>query len=214
MPANPWELRTDVRPLDAAAQAWREVAEVMARRGDEIVEVARRTTEGWQAAAADSYEQHRRQVLMHLDVFTTLAGQVAASLQAIGAVVTAAQEELDQSWATVAMVPHEAVGESRHLVFHPAEERHRGAVARAQREAEDVRGRLRTALDLEGERLRAARSELVVVRHELTTLSGGRSVAGARAGADDAGVPPLGWCTRETCPAGGRRRCAFGGRCS
>ena len=165
MPANPWELRTDVRPLDAAAQAWREVAEVMARRGDELVEVARRTTEGWQAAAADGYEQHRRQVLARLDLFTTL--------EAIGAVVTAAQKELDQSWATVAMVPHEAVGESRHLVFHPSEDDHRGAVARAQREAEEVRGRLRTALDLEGERLRAARSELVVVRQELTTLSGG-----------------------------------------
>ncbi|WP_157558850.1 hypothetical protein [Nocardioides sp. Soil774] len=174
MPANPWELRTDVRPLDTAAQAWREVAEVMTRRGDEIVEVARRTTEGWQAAAADSYEQHRRQVLAHLDLFTTLAAQVASSLQAIGAVVTAAQKELDQSWATVAMVPHEAVGESRHLVFHPAEDQHRGAVARAQQEAEEVRGRLRTALDLEGERLRATRTELDGVRQQLLVLSGGR----------------------------------------
>jgi hypothetical protein len=135
VPANPWELRADVRPLDTAAQAWRDVAQVMTRRGDEIVEAARRATEGWDAATAEGYEQHRRRVLAHLDAFTTLAGDLAGSLQAISAVLTAAQKELDRSWLQVATVPHESVGESRHLVFHPADEQHHGTVARCRREA-------------------------------------------------------------------------------
>ena len=42
MPANPWELRADVRPLEVAAARWVEVGALMARRGDEIVDAALR----------------------------------------------------------------------------------------------------------------------------------------------------------------------------
>ena len=79
MPANPWELRADVRPLEAAAQRWTEVSALVSRRGDELVDAARRATEGWDAASAESYEQHRKQVLAHLDRFTSLADRIAGS---------------------------------------------------------------------------------------------------------------------------------------
>ena len=173
MPANPWELRADVLPLEAAAQRWNEIGGIMARRGDELVDAARRATEGWDAAAAESYEQHRRQVLANLDRFTTLAGQIADSLRAVSAILTASQKELDRAWTTVAMVPHETVGESRHLVFKPSEDDDRGKVARGQAETEEIRRRLTLSLDQESVRLRSARAELASVRTELTTLAGG-----------------------------------------
>lgn len=173
MPANPWELRADVRPLDAAATRWTEVGALMSRRGDEIVEAARRATEGWDAAAAESYEQHRRQVLVNLDRFTTLATQIAGSLRAISAILTSSQKELDHAWTKVALVPHEVVGESRHLVFKPEDDEGRGKVATGQAETEEIRRRLALSLDQESARLRTSRAEFVMVRTELTALTGG-----------------------------------------
>lgn len=174
VPANPWELRADVRPLEAAAGRWSELGALMARRGDDLVEAARRATEGWDAAAAESFAEHRREVLANLDRFTSLAAQISASLRAVSAVLTSSQKELDQAWTTVAMVPHEKVGESRHLVFKPSEDDDRSKVARGQAETEEIRRRLTLALDQESTRLRSARAELVTVRTELMTLTSGR----------------------------------------
>jgi hypothetical protein len=174
VPANPWELRADVRPLEAAAERWSELGALMARRGDDLVEAARRATEGWDAAAAERFAEHRREVLANLDRFTSLAAQISASLRAVSAVLTSSQKELDQAWTTVAMVPHEKVGESRHLVFKPSEDDDRSKVARGQAETEEIRRRLTLALDQESTRLRSARAELVTVRTELMTLTSGR----------------------------------------
>lgn len=173
MPAHLWELRADVRPLELGAQRWDETAALLTRRGDDLVAAARRATDGWDAAAAESYEAHRRQVLTHLDRFTTLAREVAGSLRAVSSVLTSTQKQLDQSWLGVATVPHELVGESRHLVFRPTAEEDRGTVTRAEAEAEEIRRRLTLSLDQEGTRLRAARGELTTVRSELTVLIGG-----------------------------------------
>lgn len=173
MPANPWELRADVRPLEAAARRWTEVSALVSRRGDELVDAARRATEGWDAASAESYEQHRRQVLDRLDRFTTLADLVADCLRAAAEVMTSSQKELDRAWTTVAMVPHEVVGESRHLVFRPSEDDERGKVTRGQAETDGIRSRLTVALDQESARLRSARAEMVTVRTELMSLTGG-----------------------------------------
>ncbi len=173
MPANPWELRADVRPLEVAAARWAEVGALMARRGDEIVAAALRATEGWDAAAAESYEQHRRQVVVNLDRFTTLAGQISGSLRAISSILTSSQKELDQAWTKVALVPHQVVGESRVLVFSPEDDEGRGKVDHGKVETEEIRSRLALSLDQESARLRASRAELVTVRTELTTLSGG-----------------------------------------
>lgn len=174
VPANPWELRADVRPLEAAAERWTELGAVMARRGDDLVEAARRATEGWDAAAAESFAEHRRQVLANLDRFTSLAAQISSCLRAVSAVLTSSQKELDQAWTTVAMVPHEKVGASGHLVFKPSEDDDRSKVARGQAETEEIRRRLTLALDQESTRLRSARAELVTVRTELVTLTSGR----------------------------------------
>lgn len=173
MPANPWELRADVRPLEAAAQRWTEISALVSRRGSELVDAARRATEVWDAASAEAYEQHRRQVLARLDRFTTLADLVADCLRAAAEVMTSSQKELDRAWTTVAMVPHEVVGESRHLVFKPSEDDERGKVTRGQAETDEIRGRLTVALDQESARLRSARAEMVTVRTELMFLTGG-----------------------------------------
>lgn len=188
MPAHPWQLRADVRPLDEAAETWTRVAELMSRHGDEIVEAARRATEGWDAAAAESYDEHRRQVLVNLDRFTTLAGQVSLSLRTISSIITSSQEELDQAWTTVAVIPHEVVGESRHLVFHPSEDDDRGKVDRGHLQAEEIRGRLTLSLAQESTRLRAARAELVDVRSRLTELAGGEFPGGWGGDGQELGV--------------------------
>lgn len=187
MPANPWELRADVRPLDVAAQRWTEIGDLLSRRGDELVAVARRATEGWDAAAAESYEEHRRQVLANLDRFTDLTTEIAGSLRAISAVLTSSQKELDQAWTSVATVPHDVVGETRHLVFHPSEDDDRGKVTRGQAETDEIRRRLTLSLDQEGTRLRSARAEFSMVRSELTTLTGG-AFPGGLPGGEETGV--------------------------
>ncbi|MFC7725684.1 hypothetical protein ACFQW6_11255 [Nocardioides sp. GCM10028917] len=188
MPANPWELRADVRPLEAAAQRWTEVSALVSRRGDELVDAARRATEGWEAASAESYEHHRKQVLAHLDRFTSLADRIADCLRASATLMTSSQKELDRAWATVAAVPHEVVGESRHLVFKPSEDEERGKVTRGQAETDDIRHRLAVALDQESARLRSARAELVTVRTELLSLAGGRFGGFGGVGGEESGV--------------------------
>ena len=191
VPANPWELRADVGPLEVAARRWTAVGTLFARRGDEIVDAARRATDRWDAAAAESYEQHRRQVLANLDRFTQLATQIAGSLRAVSAVLTASQEELDRAWVNVAMIPHDVVGESRHLVFRPAEDDERGKVDRGQLETDEIRGRLTLSLDQESTRLRAARVELATVHSELMALSGGTFPSGLLPGQGESGVGTL-----------------------
>jgi len=188
VPANPWELRADVRPLEAAAQRWTEVGALVSRRGDELVDAARRATEGWDAASAEGYEQHRRQVLARLDRFTTLADLIADCLRAAATVMTSSQKELDRAWTTVAAVPHEVVGGSRHLVFKPSEDDERGKVVRGQAETDDIRGRLTVALDQESARLRSARAEMVAVRTELMSLTGGGFSGFLGPGREESGV--------------------------
>ena len=188
MPANPWELRADVRPLELAAMRWSEIGSLLARRGDEIVDAARRATDGWDAAAAESYENHRRQVLANLDRFTSLAGQIAGSLRAISSIITSSQKELDQAWANVAMVPHDVVGESRYLVFRPTEDDERGKVTRGQAETDEIRRRLTLSLDQESTRLRSARAEFSMVHTELKTLSGGAFPFRLGPGGEESGV--------------------------
>jgi hypothetical protein len=188
VPANPWELRADVRPLEAAAQRWTEVSALVSRHGDDLVDAARRATEGWDAASAESYDEHRKQVLAHLDRFTTLADLIADCLRASATVMTSSQKELDRAWTTVAAVPHEVVGESRHLVFKPSEDDERGKVTRGQAETDDIRHRLTVALDQESARLRSARAELVTVRTELLSLTGGSFAGFGGPGGEESGV--------------------------
>jgi hypothetical protein len=188
VPANPWELRADVRPLEAAAQRWAELGELMSRRGDEIVDAARRATERWDAEAAESYENHRRQVLLNLDRFTELTGRIASTLTTISSIITSSQKELDTAWSKVALIPHEVVGESRYLVFKPSEDDDRGKVTAGQQETEQIRGRLQLLLDSESTRLREARAEFTLVRTELKTLAGGFFPEGVAPGEDPTGV--------------------------
>lgn len=187
MPAHPWELRADVRQLDLAAQRWDEVGALLARRGDELVAVARRATDGWDASAAESYESHRRLILAHLDRFTNLAGEIAGSLRAVSSVLTSSQKELERAWVNVALVPHDVVGESGHLVFHPSQDDDRGKLTRGQAEAEEIRRRLTLALDQESTRLRSSRAEFASVRSELTALAGGAFPGGLPSGAVSVG---------------------------
>ncbi|MDR7252006.1 hypothetical protein J2X46_000982 [Nocardioides sp. BE266] len=188
MPANLWELRSDVLPLEVAAQRWSEIATLMARRGDEIVDAAVRATEGWDAAAAESYDHHRRQVLANLDRFTTLASQISGSLRAVASIITSSQKELDLAWTKVEMIPHEVVGDSRYLVFKPEADDDRTKVTAGQEEAEEIRRRLTLSLDQESTRLRSARSEFIMVRTELQTIGGGTFAGGIERGTEESGV--------------------------
>lgn len=188
MPANPWELRADTRPLELAAQHWSELADLMAHRAQDLVVSARRATDGWDAVAAESYDRHRREVLMNLDRFTTLAHQVAGSLRAVVQIMAAGQKELDQAWTGVALVPHEVVGESRYLVFRPDRDEDRSLVTRAQAGAEEIRGRLTLALDQESERLRATGADLVRVRSELADLERGAFPTASGTGVGSSGI--------------------------
>ena len=173
MPANPWQLRADLRALDRAADSWTGIARTVASRADELVDAARRAIDGWDAEAAESYDAHRRQVLTHLDRFTALADSMAGALRTVSAALSSSQDELDRSWSTVALVPHREVGESRHLVFEADDDEKRSKVDRGQAQAQEIRGRLSVALAQEDARIRSLREELALVRADVTELAGG-----------------------------------------
>ena len=183
MPANPWQLRADLRALDRAADSWTGIGRTVASRADELVEAARRAIDGWDAEAAESYDAHRRQVLAHLDRFTALAASMAGALRTVSAALSSSQDELDRSWSTVALVPHREVGESRHLVFDADDDEKRSKVDRAQAQAQEIRGRLTIALAQEDARIRSLREELALVRADVTELAGGAfGAAGSTSG--------------------------------
>ncbi len=173
MPANKWELRADVRPLERAAAKWSELGRMMSRRADDLVDAARHALDGWDAATAESYESHRRQVIENLDRFTTLAGQIAGSLSAVSSMVTSSQKELDQAWVNVSLVPHTVIGADRVLVFREEDDDDRAKVSRCEMEADEIRRRLTLSLDTESTRLRSARAEFMLVRASLVQLAGG-----------------------------------------
>ncbi|MCY7401875.1 MAG: hypothetical protein LH477_13165, partial [Nocardioides sp.] len=188
MPVHQWELRADVRPLDEAAVRWSEIGQLMAQRADDLVGAARHALDGWEAAAAESYDDHRRRVVANLDRFTTLTDQVAGSLRAVSSMITETQKELDRAWVEVSLVPHQEVGPDRRLVFWEAGDEDRAKVSRSQLEADEIRRRLRGALDQESTRLRTARAELIQVRTTLVDLAGGAFPALLRSGVQESGV--------------------------
>ena len=146
---------------------------MMSLRADEIVDAARHALDGWDAATAESYERHRRQVIENLDHFTTLAGQISGSLRALSSMITASQKELDQAWVNVSLVPHEVIGADRRLVFREQDDDDRAKVSRCEMEAGEIRRRLTLSLDSESARLRSARAEFMMVRASLADLAGG-----------------------------------------
>lgn len=192
MLAHQWELRADVRPLDEAAVRWSEIGQLMAQRADDLVGAARHALDGWDAAAAESYDVHRRQVVANLDQFTTLAGQVAGSLRALSSMITTTQKELDQAWVNVSLVPHQVVGPDRRLVFQEEGDEDRDKVSRCELEADEIRRRLAGSLDQESTRLRTARAELMLVRASLVDLAGGAFPALLRSEVEESGVGIIG----------------------
>ena len=186
---------------------------MMSLRADDIVDAARHALDGWDAATAESYERHRRQVIENLDHFTDLAGQISGSLRALSSMITASQKELDQAWVNVSLVPHEVIGADRRLVFREEDDDDRAQVSRCEAEAGDIRRRLTLSLDTESTRLRSARSEFMLVRASLVELAGGgfptdlspvevsgvgsvlpasTSVLGTAESGVSAGLPPIG----------------------
>ena len=188
MPAHQWELRADVRPLDDAAARWSELGRLMAQRADDLVGAARHALDGWEAVAAEAYEEHCRQVVANLDRFTTLAAQVAGSLRALSSMITVTQKELDQAWVDVSPVPHQVVGPDRRLVFREEGDDDRAKVSSCQLEATEIRRRLTSSLDQESTRLRTARAELTMVRASLVDLAGRSFPAILRPGVEESGV--------------------------
>ena len=188
MPVHQWKLRADVRLLDDAAARWSERGRLMSQRADDLVGAARHALDGWEAVAAEAYEEHRRQVVANLDRFTTLAAQVAGSLRALSSMITVTQKELDQAWVDVSLVPHQVVGPDRRLVFREEGDEDRAKVSSGELEAIEIRRRLASSLDQESTRMRTARAELIMVRASLVDLAGRSFPAILRPGVEESGV--------------------------
>jgi hypothetical protein len=153
--AHLWQLRADPAPLEAGARRWTRVVAALTATADDIVAAARHVLDqGWESAAAERYEDHRRLMVQHLDTVTTVAARIGGSLGALAAMLRTAQAELDRAWAPVAAVPHELVGEGRVLVLHPASGADHELVRAATATAHAVRDRLDAQLAGESARLR------------------------------------------------------------
>jgi hypothetical protein len=211
--AHLWELRADPAPLEAGARQWARVSAALTTTADDIVDAARQALDqGWESEAAEGYEAHRRQMVQHLDTFTTVAARIGGSLAALAAMLRTAQQELDRAWGTVATVPHELVGDEQVPVFHPASDADDALVRATTATARAVRDRLDLQLDGESARLREARMELATARSGLVRAGGGAWPAGANlSGRADDGASHVDDGTWSEPPAGPSPTSVLGG---
>lgn len=136
-----WDLRASPQTVEAAARAWRELAESTETAEETVSRTARAVLdgEGWVGDTAESYHDHQRRLTSGLRELAERARKVAATLEEIASLLRINQEVLDRERERLAGVPATRDPE---LTFHPTDEEQWQLVADAIQAAHEIRERV------------------------------------------------------------------------
>ena len=113
-----WDLRASPQTVEAAARAWRDLADSTETAEETVSRNARAVLdgEGWVGDTAESYRDHQRRATSDLRELAERARQVAATLEEIAGLLRINQAVLDQERERLAGVP---TTRDPKLTFHP-----------------------------------------------------------------------------------------------
>ena len=100
-----WDLAADPAQIEAAATAWSDLARGIGSIADDVAASMKSALVGWEGEAAEAYDERRLALVRDLDEASAVAGAVATAMQSVAGSVTAAQGQLDTSWASVMSLP-------------------------------------------------------------------------------------------------------------
>ena len=107
MSEGTWKLWDDAASIDDASRGWISVAKALDGVTESFLGGSKDVVADWEGQTAESYEGHRKTLLTDLDTARELADKASAAMARIAGTVRIAQGHLDQSWATVAHIPHQ-----------------------------------------------------------------------------------------------------------
>ena len=107
MSEGTWKLWDDASSIDDASRGWTSIAKALDGVTEAFISGSKDVVADWEGQTAESYEGHRKTLLTDLDNARDLADKAASATARIAGTVRIAQGHLDQSWATVAHIPHQ-----------------------------------------------------------------------------------------------------------
>ena len=139
-----WRLGADPTAIDGAADEWRRLARRVREVSDDVNKpIDRLVGTEWLGETAETFDQHRRTLLMDVYSEGDLADFAAARLEHAAAALRSAQNLLAESWSRlVARVPASSDRWSGQVTFHPSDDAGTALVHRSVRDAEAVRAEL------------------------------------------------------------------------
>jgi hypothetical protein len=139
-----WRLGADPTAIDGAADEWRRLARRVRDVSDDVNKpIDRLVGTEWLGETAETFDQHRRTLLMDVYSEGDLADFAAARLEHAAAALRSAQNLLAESWSRlVARVPASSDRWSGQVTFHPSDDAGTALVHRSVRDAEAVRAEL------------------------------------------------------------------------
>ncbi len=153
-----WELAEQAGDLESAANGWDDVASALTGSGDTFnAKAAAVMAAGWEGRTAESFDDHRRQLVASLDTAGDVATAIAEVLRDGAGVVRIAQAHLDNSWATVSGIRH--IGFGTWVQFFPEDEAEEERIRRTEAEAQDIRADLDAQLARGSASLKALSSQ-------------------------------------------------------
>ncbi|GGU26111.1 M91 family zinc metallopeptidase [Nocardioides albus] len=141
MSEGTWKLWDDAASIDAASAAWTKIGAKIESVTESFISGSKNVVADWEGQSAESYEAHRKRLLTDLDKAQDLAEKAASAMAQIAGTVRIAQGHLDQSWATVAHIPHQG-SPSGDIRFQPDDEADSKLVTDAIARASEVRSGL------------------------------------------------------------------------
>ncbi|MFJ9393016.1 M91 family zinc metallopeptidase [Nocardioides sp. NPDC101246] len=107
MSEGTWKLWDDAASIDDASRGWTSIAKALDGVTEAFISGSKDVVADWEGQTAESYEGHRKTILADLDEARELADKASSATARIAGTVRIAQGHLDQSWATVAHIPHQ-----------------------------------------------------------------------------------------------------------
>jgi hypothetical protein len=172
-----WRLGADPAAIEGAADEWRRVARRVREVSDDVNKpIDRLVGTEWLGETAETFDQHRRPLLMDVFAEGDLADFAAGRLEHAASALRSAQNLLAESWSRlVARVPASTDKWSGQVTFHPSDAAETVLVHRAVRDAEAVRGELDDILFDDVRGLELIREQWEVIGSSLDSLASGRT---------------------------------------